>query len=326
MEISTLFADTFDKSFKSAAKSISTPNEVTLFQRLVESIQSLNTPTLNTQTHNTPLIFGIQFKVETYHGNRHQVCFSAINSTQMSLNPNRRCELCDLMIIVYSSKLKLARLTFLQAKYERKKVFYPSSYNWKANLVQWDLLFSRPRIVGCGKFTPPHDLLQSALLPSVGSFGFFFRNPDGEFEVFYSSANCLYPKSLRKKECRLILSCHNFPYIKNLKTTSGAFDECQIAFGNHLFAKNLYEMNIGTPIGTPIKETSLTRKWLGKVLRGMKRENQRNDNPSELSQELLNLIGEEQEGEEVPSFGARSLIIIKNGDGGIVTTALIPEP
>ena len=70
------------------------------------------------------------------------------------------------------------RISFLQAKSERKimKNQCISNQPFKANLEQWDLLAHRPIINGVGSFDPPPNLLSSAILPSIGTFGFFYRH------------------------------------------------------------------------------------------------------------------------------------------------------
>ncbi len=141
-------------------------NELPLFRALNDSMEHLSN----------------KFKIEEYHGSRHQVYFNS--NRPWVKNKLARCELADLMIITYKTKPRTdIRLTFLQAKREKKKIHclcpqhpqYSTSLNFKANCNQWDLLSKRPLIKGVHSFNPPTNLLQDAMLSSVGSFCVFHK-------------------------------------------------------------------------------------------------------------------------------------------------------
>jgi hypothetical protein len=136
------------------------------------------------------------FVVEEYHGNQQQVMFQTSSKVR---EPMGVCELCDLMIIVFSNNPPSVRLTFLQAKYERRALVHHTArtgliVQLKANPVQWDLLAARPLIDARypSKFDPPRELLGGDF-PSLGSFGFFHRLPSGLHGMFYCAASLLVP-------------------------------------------------------------------------------------------------------------------------------------
>lgn len=130
-------------------------------------------------------------QVEEYHGNSHQVYFQPRFSGSKRM---RRCELADLAIVSYSRRgRERARITFLQAKNDRRRRTLPptvSKLGWRVNTVQWDLLSGRPAIRGHRRFNPPSDLLSGAILPSVGSFG-FFHHVGNTVDMAYTSADQL---------------------------------------------------------------------------------------------------------------------------------------
>jgi hypothetical protein len=130
------------------------------------------------------------FYAEEYHGGAHQVRFSG---SAPYLRSDPRCELSDLLIVVYSPRSRRVRLTYLQAKSERLTISSVCGHRFSANLEQWFLLSTRPSINGVGSFAPPADLLSGALLPSVGTFAFFFKDLAGHFEIYYASASFLAP-------------------------------------------------------------------------------------------------------------------------------------
>jgi len=146
---------------------------------------------------------GVQ--AEEYHGSGHQVRHTTIRQVGLG---DCRCELSDLMLVSFHQDPSVSpRLTFLQAKYERGPLTIHRAP--KANYVQWSLLAGRPPIIPTGKFHPPADLLKGALLPSVGTFGFFVNgsNRNAKYDLVYASADALVPvhaPPAKRKEGRLL--------------------------------------------------------------------------------------------------------------------------
>ncbi|MYN14178.1 hypothetical protein GSY71_13615 [Pusillimonas sp. TS35] len=195
------------------------------------------------------------FHVEEYHGNKHQIHFA---TSQPWLKPRARCELCDLLLITYSSTGDpQVRLMLLQAKLSRVKHsglcspsgMKPNSTRFQADYVQWDLLSSRPRLEPTNSFKPPPELLRSALVPSIGAFGVFHRADSGLIDMFYASADTLQPVgSPTGKAGRL---CTNVS--PPLRHFSGFADipQCCCLF---TFGKALFDLQLGTPVvGTTAK-------------------------------------------------------------------------
>lgn len=195
-------------------------------------------------------------------------------------------------------------MTFLQAKFERKEVKAPKKHKYSLNLKQLFLLGKRPTIKGCGKFNPPPDLLSSALLETVGTFLFFYNIPGCKTlkpEVFFCSAGRLaWPMNPAKTHrCKT-----NY---KMQKRASGKPAECLMAENMSKFARNLYQLKIGTPLS--LCSTDKSTKWLASVLKKMT-----TANPEKiLSKELLDLISNGRS-DNIPQkskeFGAKTLIII----------------
>lgn len=261
--------------------------------------------------HTALLRAGAGLCVEEYHGGSHQVRFKGNGSYARS---SARCELCDLLIIVYSRRTGEARLTYLQAKSERKPVNAPCTTKFSANLEQWFLLANRPVISGLGAFSPPSNLLASAILPSVGSYGFFYRTAYGDYQTYFAVANYLSPPmAYTQRQGRLQPTgpC-------GLQSTGG-YQECQSAADNLSFAENLYRMHIGSPIHPFIEQASDTRNWLAANLRYQIQQASQQPNPSiVLAQELLELLAPNDSDSLSSSFGAKCLLVIK-GDGYEVT-------
>lgn len=281
------FASAYDLKFKALTKGLSHA-EVPLFQAM----------------HKTLVGLSGKFAIEEYHGTAHQVEFVG-NGTYARIKA--RCELSDLMIVVFSSVAKSARLTYLQAKSERATLPSACGRQFSANLEQWFLLENRPSISGVGKFNPPPDLLSSALLPSIGSFAFFYKDKAGDFQTYYAAANFLLPPktySQRYGKLQAIGPCH--------VGTTATYPECFAACDNRSFAASIFRLEIGTPIDGSIYKAIGTRNWLAANLRARIKEAQQSNVPSRLAQELLGLLAPDGNGMDSGSFGAKHLVIIKS--------------
>jgi len=289
------FASAYDLKFRALTKGLSHA-EVPLFREMHKALVGLSG----------------QFDIEEYHGTAHQVEFDGNGSYART---NARCELSDLMILTYSAIARSARLTFLQAKSERATLPSACGRQFSANLEQWFLLEKRPIITGVGKFNPPPDLLSSALLPSIGSFAFFYKDPAGDFQTYYAAANYLLPpKTYSQRYGKLQASgpCH--------VGTTATYPECFAACGNQSFAESIFRLEIGTPIDLSIDRAIGTRKWLAANLRARVRDAQQLNAPSGLAQELLELLAPDSNDVANGSFGAKHLVIIKSGSEPIRRT------
>jgi len=254
-----VFAKAYDTSFRKITTGYS-QNEIPLFRALHSVLTGLSA----------------NFDVEEYHGTANQVKFAGNGSYARK---NARCELSDLMIVAFSSITGSVRLTYLQAKSERATLNSVCRREFSANLEQWYLLKQRPPIIGSGKFDPPHDLLSSALLASVGSFGFFFKDSHGDFQTFYASASYMNPQrnySQRYGKLQAIGPCFT--------DYSGPYPECFAACGNRSFAERLFRLEIGTPIDQSVAQAAPTRDWLSANLRGRIQQSQQTDAPTSLAQ------------------------------------------
>lgn len=248
------------------------------------------------------------FAVEEYHGAKHQVRFVGNGSYARS---RARCELSDLMVLIYGRQARAARLTYIQAKSERKVLANGATLigsRLAANLEQWHLLSARPPIQGVGQFDPPPDLLSSAQLASVGAFAFFLKDAYGEFETYYGAANAL---------------TLGGQYGQRFGTLVAGMDlcrcspepECLSVYGNRQFATALYAMMIGTPVWPVTRATQSTSRWLSGVLRAQAQAGV--GGQGELALELAGLLNDDVRGNDSVAsgaFGAAHLIIIRSDD------------
>lgn len=251
------FATSVESAFFSLSASCRY-TEVELFRALVSSFASASSAVF----------------AEEMHGAKHQVVF---NPSYKWMRRRPRCELCDVMIVAYSNGRESAvRVTYLQAKLSKSlhaNSFAASAksigvHRFQGNYEQWDLLSNRPVIHPTGRFNPPNDLLASAKLPSVGSFGVFHQLSSGGIDLFYVSADCLRPTSTptRTNSRYGLLETTNGC---SLRMTAG-YQERTYSPTLKAFAKSLYMLEIGTPIfGVDSEGTRVDRpshlNWLKQV-------------------------------------------------------------
>lgn len=233
---SSNFARLFQAAF--ARESISSPfTEVEQFRALMRAFASLKP----------------KFYLEEFHGFKRQVYFDTSYPWQRS---RARCELCDVLLIVYSTTGGFSmRMTLLQAKLSRAihntgllaLAGQVEPQEFKGNFEQWNLLSARPQLIATTVFDPPPDLLSGALLPSVGTFGVFHQLNSGPVDLFYTSADCLLPTTLPPgPDSRIgkLSTVHG----KVALRTIGPWTEVTYCPSALDFARSLYELSIGTPV------------------------------------------------------------------------------
>lgn len=229
------FAAAFEARFR--AETSSSPfNEIEQFRAMMRSFGSLRP----------------KFYLEEFHGFKRQVYFNTVHPW---MRDRARCELCDILLIIYGTNGGLSvRMSLLQVKLSRTEHFTSDpSYTGKiepqtfsGNYEQWDLLSRRPKIEPTTVFVPPPDLLSSATLSTIGTFGIFFKNRPGVIDLFYAAADCLTPDTLpRGPKARL----------GKLKTVTGpatrqvnGWNEATYCPSAYDFAHALFQLEIGNPI------------------------------------------------------------------------------
>lgn len=247
--------------------------------------------------------------VEEYHGANHQVTFKGKGSYSRA---SARCELSDLLVVVYDQKTKDARLAYIQAKSERTVPANArgiAGISLAANLEQWDLLASRPLINGVGSFAPPPDLLSSAQLDSVGSFAFFLHGASG-VDIHYAAASSLQ----RSRNC---VSRYGKLIAAPDRCQCGPSPECLSVYGNEEFGAFLFGLMIGTPILLSGKPTTPpVCSWLAAQLRGLAAEAVVPDRPTNLANELANYLDPDRAPPApTPNVGAKTLLLFGVGPG-----------
>jgi hypothetical protein len=181
-----------------------------------------------------------------------------------------QCELADLLLIVVPKiKPENARLTFIQAKVTKKSRFHCSSpAKFKGNLEQWDLLGNRPLISGAySNFNPPADLLSSAPVNSIGSFGVFYKTRrNGLHDLAYYSADVLHPLNNNQSKNGTLISHSKYQKIRTVNKIKEVESVCCL----DLLARKLDMGIVGCPIkqlimsGNP-KPNPKKKEWLGGI-------------------------------------------------------------
>jgi hypothetical protein len=232
-------AAAFSAAFESALKreASSAPfTEVEQFRAMMRAFSSLKP----------------QYYLEEFHGFSRQVYF---NTSHSWMRARARCELCDVLFVTYATNIGFSvRMSLLQAKLSHDRhatnltshlgQIEPQSF--QGNFEQWDLLRRRPTLDPTTVFVPPPDLLASAVLPSVGTFGIFFRDNAGMVDLFYVSADSIAAQATpagpdaRRGKLRTVTG----PAARKI----GGWSEATYCSSSGAFGASLFCLEIGTPI------------------------------------------------------------------------------
>lgn len=273
------------------------PGEIGLFKNLISAINDSGGCT-----------------ADEYHGAKSHVRFDERRGAGRA---KVRCELADLLLVnVPVGRPDLARLTWLQAKVTHDSDLHSSTTRrFGGSLEQWDLLRNRPAISGAAStFAPPEDLLSSAVLASVGSFGVFYPSAHGVYDMAYFAADCL--DALNNNSGRSGTLVHELDYLE--MRTTGTLHEVTSACCLAMFGDHLDRGTVGTPIsdlmwaGDP-SEATIRRNWLQGILAEASRAL---PSANQLLQNVLAGVDAPMQGEPVP-IPARAIAVVAS-DGQLL--------
>ena len=185
------------------------------------------------------------YEIDLIHGSRSQVQFVNNSTWVTGIAPGstQQCELADMMFIVFSDAKKQIRLMYMQNKNGDT-----SSWSFSADLVQLHLLKDRreitsPALPAC--VFNDRRILADALLPSVASYGVFYKHNNDTEMAYYPASNLTPLHSTGIMNARV--TRFNRPLFRNLRTISG-YEESQGEEFLWDFGDRLIDMQIGTPI------------------------------------------------------------------------------
>lgn len=215
-------------------------NEIKLFRKLSEVLK---------KNHN------VDFIEETH---KHTVSFKSTTITQIA---NR--EISDLWIIMYSPSKKIAKNTFLQAKYSRDHL---KNNKFKADFFQFELLSKRLELLSGSSFNFHKNTLKDGCCDSIGSYGIFYVDSYSQIDMAYSSAHILTPLNIptNYRKSGVILSFPTFPSKVDYCLCCRKCKELNYTYNIDTFTKSLLDLEIGSilnPAFLPIiKKVLLSKK------------------------------------------------------------------
>lgn len=303
--MTSVFPCSFERAFANEARGAG-PMEVPLFRALQRTLHTLSA----------------KFQIVEFHGSRSQVRFTPTKAWRPGAG---RCELADLMIVTFQQRPKQwIRLTFLQAKSERSivtELCAGQSHAFWANYEQWDLLSNRPRIACAASMQSlPSNILSDALLSSVGSFGFFYLNDQGDYQIHYAAGDCLTPALSSPRRNGRMIPSKKMPMRTNRGYCESAAECCSVGFA-HALEKGL----IGTPLerGTADDEyRRQTRAWLHSTIAAATattRTNLVNDPPVDVAASLLRLLSDDDVDEPTAFPTKLPMLLMAIEDGSVLT-------
>lgn len=176
----------------------------------------------------------------------------------------KRREISDLWIITYSTLRQQAKMTFLQAKLKKNIRPVRIPFSFRGDYFQFDLLSKRPLITDLSRFGFPQDILSSAILESVGTYGIFFFDSARNIDFAFSTATEL-------KTGRRPVTCFTGErtlYFPNINHGHAQFlyspneIELRCSLDADYFESCLLNLYIGTPILNDINILSYLRGFL----------------------------------------------------------------
>lgn len=148
-------------------------NEVSLFRALAKTLSSSRVATIET------------------HGNAHQIEVDPQPPWWKWLSQNKkkpRCEISDLLTVFFTESY--VRVSFLQAKLNKKAVLSSGRPIFKGNRLQVHALGTKTKIVNRSKKTSiPEDMFKISNFESIGGIGVFYPLSPGGFGLVYCSAS-----------------------------------------------------------------------------------------------------------------------------------------
>ena len=228
-------------------------DEVCLFTKLQDAF-------INLKSSNSTY----QYAIDIIHGHKSHVDFKFNNtwvSTTTYGKPVTR-ELADMMFVIYSHQKNQIRITYMQNKRGA------SDYKFKADLYQLHLLSYREHITSIKLpdclFGDP-DMLSHAILPSVGSYGVFYKCNQW-FEMSYYPACLISPcNPVGQSVTRTAeYGTNNYGHTPVIN----GYIECQGTPSLSEFGDALISMQIGTPIYRGMTSHKELIKFLSKNVSG----------------------------------------------------------
>ena len=180
------------------------------------------------------------------HGGKSLVEFYEMASTRFFYAKDRgktvKCELADLLIV--SVNTREMRICCLQNKFEKGKKRMSSVDSFYADMRQFYLLNKRPVFELAGRKST---LLNTAICPSVGSYGVFYSS-GADFEMNYYSAEVLnFVTTKAKGRRRKVIMDPGTSKIKSYIHYGKIVNECQYTDTIKEFGNAAEKMTIGTP-------------------------------------------------------------------------------
>lgn len=182
--------------------------------------------------------------VEIIHGNKSIVEFmyEADYISEILKPVEKKCELGDMLFIVFSKNEGVFRLTYMQNKIGNKWD------NFRLDLIQFALLNKKPSITSdrlpkC--VFENKDILKKAILPSVTSYGVFYKDADA-YEMSYLLASEVKLNKIKAKSQKRMAGYQSDKSgsVIHIKGYEGSQGEKTLKE----FGDSLYNLKIGTPI------------------------------------------------------------------------------
>ena len=162
-------------------------------------------------------------------------------------------EISDIWVVAFSPRKKLAKMTFLQAKYRRGYYSMTVPFIFSGDYYQYELLSTRPKIKrDITGYQLSLDVLSGAISDAVGSYGTFYKDSMGSLDMMFCVASELRCKRRPKgsSEKTKLFFRGKRSAVLHLSSVPSSGIEVRRTLFIDLFEVGLVNLMIGTPIQT----------------------------------------------------------------------------
>lgn len=183
------------------------------------------------------------------HGRKGIVEFDAFVGGIVTKGSIKRRELADLILITFSPQKRKVKISFIQAKYERKHGLKNNKFSFNLDYFQYYLLNVRPRIKDLSIFRWPEWIISHpCYTDDVTSYGVFYKDSNGKYDFAYEQTSLLKANTNTSISSNTKTRVYSFNAIKDLSVTYGNDTHLISTVNVDTFEQGVRNLQIGSPI------------------------------------------------------------------------------
>lgn len=216
--------------------------------------------------------------VEEVHGNKGRVEYkSIIASSTVTV------ELGDLLFFTFDKYSRELRICTMQVKYKDKR--FKKFLHFRANIYQWELLYTKPTITNKGNNFPPHILNFRADYDSITAYGIFYHDIyNHDIDFLYTVPYFIEPVHRPRHPLKNPYRTYQFNCPKGLSGSESCFSGINAQEAFSICSIDIFEDQVlQGKVGAPINDDKNMLEWVLNLFVRMK---EQADHP-EVIEEIL---------------------------------------